>query len=201
MAGAEGNRTQPPSDKQRVLGKAAPETNGTDHLTIERKVTALGQLCYWHLNPQLIGKWASSNARKQTRRPDNWGSTQRSKTNFENLMWLCSTIQIRSITNVSILIEHLRPTLRPYFYRVIFKCTYFMCMCFTFMYVHTPGACLMPLEARKKCCITKLKLQPAVSSCGCWEAKPSPLAEQPMLWTTEPSLQPLKAWFSLFKGL
>lgn len=29
-----------------------------------------------------------------------------------------------------------------------------------------------------------------LQSCGCWELNPSPLEEQRVLWTTEPSLQP-----------
>lgn len=32
--------------------------------------------------------------------------------------------------------------------------------------------------------------------CGCWELKPGPLEEQPLLLTTEPSLQPANSLVS-----
>lgn len=64
---------------------------------------------------------------------------------------------------------------------------------FLCMYVCTPGSCLMPTEAKRRYWdVLEMELQTIMSyHVDAGNSFPSPLEEQPLPWTTEPSLQPL----------
>ena len=51
------------------------------------------------------------------------------------------------------------------------------------MYICVPGACRVPVKARRVTDGCQLPHK-------CWEQNPGPLQQQPVLLTTEPSLQP-----------
>jgi hypothetical protein len=61
------------------------------------------------------------------------------------------------------------------------------------MYMSTLSVCLQTHQKRASDPITDGCEPP----CGCWEVNSGPLEEQPVLLTTEPSLQPRSSTFHL----
>lgn len=70
--------------------------------------------------------------------------------------------------------------------------------CSSCMYVRAPYACLVPEKARRKTQVPQTGVKDSCELvCGCWQSNQSPLEEQPMFLTTEPSLQLIFETFSL----
>lgn len=72
----------------------------------------------------------------------------------------------------------------------ILKLIFTSCVCVFYVSVYALCACLVPMEAERKVLDFLILSYSSESLCGCWDLNSSPLQEQPMLLTAEPSLQP-----------